>query len=132
MVWHPVKYATMLAEKMKKHGTHAWLVNTGWNGGAYGVGKRISLKYSRAIIDAIHSGELANAEYEHYPVFGLSIPKTISGVPAEILHPSKTWLGTQESYTSTVKKLATLFNENFKTYADAAAPEVLSAGPKIA
>ena len=121
----------MLAEKMKSHKADAWLINTGWNGGAYGVGKRISLKYSRAIIDAIHSGELSNAEYEVYPTFGLSIPKKVTGVPPEILHPSKTWLGTQDSYTSTVKKLATLFNENFKTYADQATPDILAAAPKI-
>lgn len=131
LVWHPTKYATMLAEKMKKHNSHAWLINTGWNGGAYGVGKRISLKYSRAIIDAIHNGELQKAEYETYPVFGLSIPKKVTGVPSEILHPSKTWLGTQESYSVTVKKLGRLFNENFKTYQDLAADEVLKAGPVL-
>jgi len=131
LVWHPVKYATMLAEKMEHHKTDAWLINTGWNGGAYGVGKRISLKYSRAIIDAIHSGELANAEYENYPVFNLAIPKKVSGVPSEILHPSKTWLGTQESYTATVKKLAKLFSENFKTFSSEASADVIAAGPKV-
>ncbi|KAJ3345457.1 Protein kinase C-like 1 [Kappamyces sp. JEL0680] len=130
LVWHPVKYAKMLAEKMKKHNTNAWLVNTGWNGGAYGVGKRISLKYSRAIIDAIHSGELANAQYENYPIFDLAIPKAITGVPSEILHPSKTWLGTQESFLATNKKLANLFVENFKTYASEASEDILKAGPK--
>lgn len=116
---------------MKKHNTHAYLINTGWNGGAYGVGKRISLKYSRAIIDAIHSGELEKAEFETYPVFGLSIPKALTGVPSEVLHPSKTWLGTQDSYTATVKKLAGLFVENFKTFTDKASPEVIASGPKI-
>jgi phosphoenolpyruvate carboxykinase (ATP) len=121
----------MLAEKMEKHKTDAWLINTGWNGGAYGVGKRISLKYSRAIIDAIHSGELATAEYENYPVFNLAIPKRITGVPSEILHPSKTWLGTQESYTATVKKLAKLFSENFKTFASEASADVIAAGPQV-
>jgi ATP-dependent phosphoenolpyruvate carboxykinase len=131
LVWHPVKYAHMLAEKMKGHAANAWLINTGWNGGAYGVGKRISLKYSRAIIDAIHSGELAKAEYENYPTFGLSIPKKVTGVPDEILHPSKTWLGTQESYTTTTKKLACLFQENFKTYEREASPEIIAAGPKV-
>ncbi|KAI8904723.1 ATP-utilizing phosphoenolpyruvate carboxykinase [Gorgonomyces haynaldii] len=131
LVWHPVKYATMLAEKMKQHKADAWLINTGWNGGAYGVGKRISLKYSRAIIDAIHSGELSKAEYETYPIFGLQIPKKITGVPSEILHPSKTWLGTQESYTATLGKLAKLFDDNFKLYADKASPAVIAAGPKV-
>lgn len=131
MVWHPVKYATMLAEKMKQHQADAWLINTGWNGGAYGVGKRISLKYSRAIINAIHNGELSKAEYENYPIFGLSIPKSVTGVPSDILHPSKTWLGTVDSYHATTKKLANLFNENFKTYASEASPEILAAAPKL-
>lgn len=130
LVWHPVKYATMLAEKMKHHKADAWLINTGWNGGAYGVGKRISLKYSRAIIDAIHSGELAKAQYETYPKFNLSIPKAVPGVPSEILNPSKTWLGTSDSYTATLDKLAKLFVENFKTYADKATADVLAAGPQ--
>jgi phosphoenolpyruvate carboxykinase (ATP) len=120
----------MLAEKMKQHKADAWLINTGWNGGAYGVGKRISLKYSRAIVDAIHNGELAKAEFENYPVFGLSIPKKVTGVPSEILHPSKTWLGTQDSYDATVKKLANLFLENFKEYAAKSSPEILAAAPK--
>ena len=121
----------MLAEKMKNHKAEAWLINTGWNGGAYGVGKRISLKYSRAIIDAIHSGELSKVEYEVYPKFNLHIPKTCPGVPPEILHPSKTWMGTQESYNATVSKLARLFIENFKEYASQASPEIIAASPTV-
>lgn len=120
----------MLADKMKHHTADAWLINTGWNGGAYGVGKRISLKYSRAIIDAIHSGELAKAEYETYPKFGLSIPKSCPGVPSEILNPAKTWLGTQASYDATLGKLAKLFQDNFKLYEDKATADVVAAGPK--
>ncbi|KND03954.1 phosphoenolpyruvate carboxykinase [ATP] [Spizellomyces punctatus DAOM BR117] len=131
LVWHPVKYATMLAEKMQQHKADAWLINTGWNGGPYGVGKRVALKYSRAIIDAIHNGELAKAEYENYATFNLPIPKAVTGVPSEILNPAKTWSGTQESYATTLNKLANLFNANFKTYADKAAPEVIAAGPQI-
>eukprot|EP00842_Homolaphlyctis_polyrhiza_P005089 jgi/Hompol1/5581/HPOL_004555-RA len=131
LVWHPVKYASMLAEKMQQHKADAWLINTGWNGGKYGVGKRISLKYSRAIIDAIHSGELANVEYDTYPIFGLHIPKTCPGVPDEILNPANSWLGTPESYTETTHKLAHLFTNNFKTYEDKAAPEVIAAGPVL-
>jgi phosphoenolpyruvate carboxykinase (ATP) len=89
------------------------------------------LKYSRAIIDAIHSGELAKAEYEVYDKFGLMIPKAVSGVPSEILHPKKTWSGTSESYTAILEKLAKLFVDNFKTFADKASPEILAAGPRI-
>ena len=131
LVWHPVKYASMLAQKMKEHKADAWLINTGWNGGPYGTGKRISLKYSRAIIDAIHSGELTKAEFEKYDKFGLLIPKKVTGVPDEILNPAKTWSGTAQSYGATLNKLANLFVENFKTYADKASPEVLAAGPKL-
>ncbi|ORX94630.1 ATP-utilizing phosphoenolpyruvate carboxykinase [Basidiobolus meristosporus CBS 931.73] len=131
LVWHPVKYASMLAEKMKEHNTNVWLVNTGWNGGAYGVGSRISLKYSRAIIDAIHNGELAQAEFENYPIFNIEIPKSVSNVPSEVLNPSAAWKGTKESYVATVEKLAGLFNDNFKLYADQATPEIIAAGPQL-
>ncbi|KAI9218712.1 ATP-utilizing phosphoenolpyruvate carboxykinase [Blastocladiella britannica] len=131
LVWHPTKYANMLADKIKEHSADAWLINTGWNGGKYGVGKRISLKYSRAIIDAIHNGELANAEYENYPVFGLSIPKKVTGVPESVLHPKKAWTGTPAEYDETVNKLAQLFVNNFKLYQDQASEAVVNAGPKI-
>ncbi|KAJ3013270.1 Protein kinase C-like 1 [Thoreauomyces humboldtii] len=131
LVLHPTKYATMLAEKMQKHKADAWLINTGWNGGPYGVGKRVALKYSRAIIDAIHNGELANAEYETYPKFNLAIPKTCTGVPSEILNPAKTWSGTQQTYDAALDKLAGLFDENFKSYADKASPAVIAAGPQL-
>lgn len=73
LMWHPMKYAAMLAEKMQKHGTKGWLVNTGWTGGSYGVGSRISLKFTRAIIDAIHSGALDNVEYVEMPIFKLQV-----------------------------------------------------------
>ncbi|KAI8855268.1 phosphoenolpyruvate carboxykinase-domain-containing protein [Chytridium lagenaria] len=131
LTWHPTKYATMLAAKMAQHKSSAWLINTGWNGGAYGTGKRISLKYSRAIIDAIHSGELDKAQFETYPVFGLQIPKAVTGVPAEVLDPRKSWLGTPASYSATVDKLAKLFIDNFKAYSEKADASVLDAGPKV-
>jgi phosphoenolpyruvate carboxykinase (ATP) len=131
LVWHPVKYAHMLADRMEHHKANAWLINTGWNGGAYGVGKRISLKYSRAIIDAIHSGELADAEYENYAIFNLQIPVKVTGVPSEVLHPAKSWGGTSEEYVNTTKKLAKLFNENFDQYADQATEAIKKAGPEL-
>jgi ATP-dependent phosphoenolpyruvate carboxykinase len=89
------------------------------------------LKYSRAIIDAIHSGELAKAEYVNYPVFNLSIPKKCSKVPDEVLDPSKTWMGAKEDYEATLKKLGKLFADNFKNYADKASKEIANAGPVI-
>ncbi|KAJ3096350.1 Protein kinase C-like 1 [Physocladia obscura] len=131
LVWHPTKYAAMLAEKMKEHSASAWLINTGWNGGAYGTGKRISLKYSRAILNAIHSGELENAEYENYPIFNLAIPKKCSGVPNEVLNPKLSWIGSAESYKETAEKLAKLFVKNFAIYSTKAAEAVIQAGPSI-
>eukprot|EP00835_Amoeboradix_gromovi_P004725 NODE_387_length_9532_cov_0.176402.p6 type:complete len:166 gc:universal NODE_387_length_9532_cov_0.176402:1743-2240(+) len=130
LVWHPTKYATMLADQMHKHEANAWLINTGWNGGKYGVGKRISLKYSRAIIDSIHNGTLEKEEYEEYPIFNLHIPKKCAGVPANVLNPIKAWSGPQEEYQKTVKKLSDLFIKNFDLYKDQADKETIAAGPK--
>ncbi|MEK6247260.1 MAG: phosphoenolpyruvate carboxykinase (ATP), partial [Planctomycetales bacterium] len=129
LVWHPTKYAEMLAEMMKAHDSSAWLVNTGWSGGAHGVGSRMKLSYTRAIIDAIHSGELAGAATEEDPIFGLQVPNACSDVPSEILVPSKTWQD-QTAFEETAKKLAQLFTDNFAKYADIASPEIASAGPK--
>jgi ATP-dependent phosphoenolpyruvate carboxykinase len=131
LVWHPVKYASMLAEKIEKHKTNVWLINTGWNGGPYGVGKRIALKYSRAIIDAIHNGELAKAKYVNYPVFNLQIPTNVTGVPAHVLNPRTAWTGKPADFDATLKKLAKLFNENFAEYSAQATPAIRAAGPKI-
>jgi ATP-dependent phosphoenolpyruvate carboxykinase len=128
LVWHPTKYATMLADKISRHNADAYLVNTGWSGGAFGTGKRMSLKYSRAIIDAIHSGELAKAEYGNFPVFNLLIPKKCTGVPDEILNPSNTWKS-KKDFDDQILKLANLFKNNFKTYASEANSEVQKAGP---
>ncbi|KAF9928395.1 Protein kinase C-like 1 [Linnemannia zychae] len=132
LVLHPTKYATMLAQKMHEHAADAWLINTGWNGGAYGkTGKRISLRYSRAIIDAIHSGELKKAQYQSYPVFGLEIPTAVSGVPAEVLNPATAWQGSAADFEQTVRKLAELFNANFEKFKDQASSDVIGAGPKL-
>ena len=128
LVWHPTKYATMLADKIKHHQADAWLVNTGWSGGAFGKGKRISIKYSRAIIDAIHSGELSKAEYATYPVFNLQIPKSCPKVPAEVLDPINTWED-KKAFSTQVEELARLFQANFKGYADQAGQTVIAAGP---
>ena len=128
LVWHPSKYAELLAEKMRKHEARVWLVNTGWGGGAYGAGKRISLKNTRAIIDAIHSGDLAKAKTARDPVFGFNIVVECPGVPAEILRPRESWAD-KSAYDTTAKKLATLFNKNVETYAAGASAEVKAAAP---
>ena len=102
----------MLAAKLKKHGAQAWLMNTGWTGGKFGVGKRMNLPETRKIIDAIHSGELANVPTETMEVFGLHIPKECPGVRSEILVPKNTW-GNKDEYEATTRKLAEAFIKNF-------------------
>jgi phosphoenolpyruvate carboxykinase (ATP) len=130
MVWHPAKYAELLAAKLEKHGATTWLVNTGWSGGAYGVGKRMKLSVTRAIVDAIHSGELAKAETAVDPLFGLAVPKAVPGVPTELLQPRNTWAD-KAAYDAMAKKLAHLFVTNFKKYEAGAPADVKAAGPKI-
>jgi len=130
LVWHPTKYAELLAEKLRKHGAQTWLVNTGWSGGAYGVGSRIKLKYTRAIVDAIHAGTLANVKTEEDPVFGLQVPTSCPDVPSEILLPRNTWAD-KAAYDEKAKKVAALFRENFKKYEAQASAEVRGAGPKL-
>ncbi len=128
LVWHPTKYAEMLADKMNQYGSDAWLVNTGWSGGAHGVGERMSLKHTRAIIDAIHSGELTSVETVADPVFGLAVPVSCPGCPSEVLMPRQTWTDPQQ-YDEMAAKLTTLFHENFTHYADQASDAIKAAGP---
>ncbi len=127
LVWHPNKYAELLAEKMKKHGSRVWLVNTGWSGGAYGVGKRIKLGYTRAIIDAIHRGALAESKTRRDPVFGFDVITGCPSVPSEILDPRSTWAD-KAGFDETAEKLAGLFRENFKAYEGGVSAEVKQAG----
>ncbi|CAD7703599.1 unnamed protein product [Ostreobium quekettii] len=115
LLWHPMKYAAMLAEKMEKHGATAWLVNTGWAGGSYGTGNRIKLSFTRAIIDAIHSGELLAAEYTNTPVFNLKVPKKCPGVPSSLLMPEAQWADKAE-FRKTLDNLADRFRRNFVQY----------------
>src|ERR1700758_5215479 len=115
LMWHPNKYAEMLAAKLKKHNARAWLVNTGWSGGAYGVGKRIKLVHTRAIVDAIHNGTLAKVRTQPDPVFGFDLVPECLGVPSEILVPRNAWAD-KAAYDSTAKKLLQLFQDNFKKY----------------
>jgi phosphoenolpyruvate carboxykinase (ATP) len=128
LVWHPSKYADLLAAKMKQQNARVWLVNTGWGGGAHGTGKRISLKHTRAIIDSIHSGALAKAKTQRDAIFGFDVVTDCSDVPANILVPRNAWAD-KAAYDATAKKLAGLFKDNFKTYAAGASAEVKSAGP---
>ncbi|KEY67680.1 hypothetical protein S7711_03933 [Stachybotrys chartarum IBT 7711] len=127
---HPMKYAQMLADKIEQHKTNAWLLNTGWVGAGFAQGgRRCPLKYTRAILDAIHSGELANVEYEHYDVFNLQVPKTCPNVPDDLLNPKKAWTAGADSFNNEVVKLAKLFRENFTKYESEATEDVVKAGP---
>jgi phosphoenolpyruvate carboxykinase (ATP) len=128
LVWHPSKYAELLAAKMKQFQSRVWLVNTGWGGGAHGAGKRISLKNTRAIIEAIHSGALANTKMERDPIFGFDVVTECPGVPADILLPAKAWADTS-AYNAAARKLASLFKENFKKYESGVSAEIRAASP---
>lgn len=129
---HPMRYAKMLADKIDHHKANAWLLNTGWVGAGFARGgKRCPLKYTRAILDAIHSGELARVEYETYPVFNLQIPKSCPGVPPELLNPQVAWTAGAENFREEVSKLGTLFVENFKKYESEATEDVVKAGPVV-
>ncbi|KAG7191671.1 Protein kinase C-like 1 [Scheffersomyces spartinae] len=132
LVLHPMRYAQQLADKIAHHKANAWLLNTGWVGASAAKGgKRCPLKYTRAILDAIHGGQLSSAEYEQFPVFNLNIPKAVPNVPAEILNPASAWTEGGDSFKSEVSKLAGKFQENFKTYADQCTDNVKAAGPVL-
>lgn len=129
MVWHPSVYAQLLAEKIEKTGAHAWLINTGWSGGAYGVGSRMKLSYTRAIIDAIHNGTLKDAPVVEDSRFGFVVPTQCEGVPSEILIPKNTW-SDKVAYEATAKKLADLFHKNFEKFREGSSAEIAAAGPR--
>jgi phosphoenolpyruvate carboxykinase (ATP) len=128
---HPTKYAELLGDKLKKNKVNVWLVNTGWSGGSYGVGARIKLAFTRAMITAALNGELDKVEFEKLPVFNLSIPKTCPGAPTELLNPRNTWADKNE-YDAKTSSLAASFVKNFAQYAEFANAEILNAAPKLA
>jgi phosphoenolpyruvate carboxykinase (ATP) len=125
---HPTKYADLLEEKLKEHGTNVYLVNTGWSGAAYPEGERMSIKFTRTIIDAILDGSIENVEWETDPIFNLETPKTLPGVPSEVLNPAKAWAD-KEKYEETANKLAGMFKENFKNYVGGDMTDYTEYGP---
>ena len=127
---HPGIYASMLGERMRNHEVNVWLINTGWTGGQYGVGSRMKLSYTRAMITAALEGKLENVSFETDPVFGLAIPVSCEEVPAEILNPRNTWAD-KEAYDSTARNLASQFIKNFQKYATGVPEEVMDAAPKL-
>jgi phosphoenolpyruvate carboxykinase (ATP) len=130
MPMHPTVYAKMLGEKMEKFDVKVWLVNTGWTGGPYGIGSRIKLKYTRAMITAAINGELDEVEYTNHPVFGLEMPTTCPDVPDDILDPKNTWKN-KRHYDKKADELANLFVENFKKFEEFANAEIMAASPKV-
>ncbi|MBI1795239.1 MAG: phosphoenolpyruvate carboxykinase (ATP) [Chloroflexi bacterium] len=130
MVHHPYYYADILKRKIERYSVKCWLVNTGWVGGAYGVGKRISIKYTRALLSAVLTGKLDKVKFAKDPVFGFEVPTQCPDVPDEVLNPSSSWADTKE-YDKKYRQLAARFVENFKKFEDGCPPEVLASGPKV-
>jgi len=128
MPLHPTVYAELLAEKIRKHEANVWLVNTGWTGGEYGVGHRMKLPHTRRMLKEAIEGNLDNVEYKKDPIFGLSIPQQVDGVPDSVLTPRDTWENTG-SYDAKAKKLAKMFIDNFEQFADEASDELMAAAP---
>ncbi|MDG1896752.1 MAG: phosphoenolpyruvate carboxykinase (ATP) [Fuerstiella sp.] len=128
LLWHPSRYAELLAEKIRQHDAAVWLVNTGWSGGVYGVGSRMPLRFTRAIVDAIHSGSLKSAPTVRDHVFGFEVVTVCDGVPSEMMQRQLSWRD-QTACHETATQLAASFRENFRKYASETNPEIAAAGP---
>jgi len=130
MPLHPTVYAELLAEKIRKHNSNVWLVNTGWTGGPHGEGHRMKLSHTRKMLSEAIAGNLDDGEFQTEPIFGLSIPKSVDGVPSEVLIPRNTWKD-KEAYDRKAKKLASMFDENFKKFKNQASKNIVEAGPEL-
>jgi phosphoenolpyruvate carboxykinase (ATP) len=126
----PGRYARMLGEKIERHGSRVWLVNTGWTGGSFGVGSRMKIGHTRAMIRAALAGALDNVSYVRDALFNLDVPTSCPDVPAAVLHPRNTW-PSGEAYDRQAAKLAAMFVDNFKKFADGVGADVIAAGPRI-
>jgi len=129
MVLHPSRYATLLADRIKKHDVDCWLINTGWSGGPYGEGERMAIKHTRAMVNAALDGRLSKVEFTPDPIFGLQVPTSCPGVPKEILNPKNTWKD-KDAYDRKAQYLAQLFVENFRQFEEGTPQEVIDAGPQ--
>ncbi len=130
MVHHPAVYAEMLRKKILRYGSKCWLLNTGWTGGPYGIGKRISIRHTRALLEAALDGGLDKVKYAKDPVFGFEVPVKCPNVPDEVLNPASSW-SDRKLYASKYEQLAMLFIENFKKFQSQCPPEVVAAGPRL-
>ena len=126
---HPNEYARMLGEKIRRHAPGVWLINTGWTAGPYGIGHRIAIPHTRAMVRAALSGTIDLSRGTPDPNFGVLVPETVPGVPTEVLNPRGTWTDVA-AYDRQAKKLAGMFRENFKRYEAEADPEILKAAPQ--
>jgi len=127
---HPSLYAKMLGERIEKYAVRCWLINTGWTGGRHGVGRRMSLPYTRAMVHAALGGSLANEPTKTHPVFGLEMPTAVPGVPEGVLNPRSTW-SDGAAYDKAAAELAGMFHKNFKQFSAGVDEEVRNAGPNI-
>jgi phosphoenolpyruvate carboxykinase (ATP) len=127
---HPAKYAQLLGDKINGTEINVWLINTGWSGGSYGVGQRMKLSYTRAMITAALEGKLSNVTFEKLPIFDLAYPTSCEGVPNELLNPRSTW-SDKSAYDETANNLAAKFVKNFEKFASETSPEILAAAPKV-
>lgn len=128
MPLHPQRYAELLGERLEKYNVNVWLINTGWTGGAYGVGNRMAIAHTRAMVNAVLDGRLQDVPTVQEPFFGLHVPTECPDVPNDVLNPRNTWED-KAAYDEQARKLAGMFVENFKQYADQATPEILAAAP---
>ncbi len=128
MSMHPGVYADLLSSKMAEHGATAWLINTGWSGGAYGVGERMKIRYTRAMLNAALDGDLDDVAYVTDGRFGFEVPTSCPGVPETVLHPRGTWAD-GSAYDATADRLARMFNDNFARYAEGVSKAVNAAAP---
>ncbi len=130
MVHHPLFYADLLKRKILRYGVNCWLVNTGWVGGPYGVGKRISIGYTRALLKAALNGVLLDVEYYKDPIFGFEVPKSCPDVPESVLYPAESW-PSKEAYMDKYRQLAARFIDNFKKFEADCPPEIKEVGPRL-
>lgn len=130
MVHHPNFYADLLRKKIERYEATCWLLNTGWVGGAYGIGKRISIKYTRAMLSAALSGALDEVSYSIDPIFGFEVPERCPDVPDDVLNPSLAW-PEQKEYDTRYRDLAARFIDNFRKFEDETDPGIAASGPKI-
>jgi phosphoenolpyruvate carboxykinase (ATP) len=129
LVWHPTKYAEMLGQLLAQHQAQVWLVNTGWSGGAYGVGTRMKLAHTRAMVRAAVAGQLDGVETVEHPIFGLRMPVSVAGVPDVVLDPRRTW-DDGAAYDAQATRLAGMFHENIRKFGEAVSANILAAGPR--